>query len=187
MIKELKGKKRILIVGCCGAGKTTLALRLGSELNLPVHHLDRLWWLPGWVEKPRERFDAELAEILKQERWILDGNYLRTLGERLKFADCVLVLDFPRRTCLRQLFLRRLTYRPGSRPDMGEGCRERLNLPFLKYVWNYRKATLPRVLGKIFESGLPARIFHSPRELEIWIGQSGTGEEQSDGSAPIIP
>ena len=34
MIKELKGKKRILIVGGCGAGKTTLALRLGSELNL---------------------------------------------------------------------------------------------------------------------------------------------------------
>ena len=77
-----------------------MALRLGSELNLPVHHLDRLWWLPGWVEKSRERFDAELAEILKQERWILDGNYLRTMEMRLEKCDTVFLLDYPVELCL---------------------------------------------------------------------------------------
>ena len=58
--------RRILIVGCCGAGKTTLANELSKRLNLPVVHLDRLWWNPGWIESTPEKFDARLAaELLR--------------------------------------------------------------------------------------------------------------------------
>ena len=63
-MRELAGCRRILIVGCCGAGKTTLAGELGKRLGLPVCHLDRIWWRPGWTEKPREEFDLELSEFL---------------------------------------------------------------------------------------------------------------------------
>ena len=82
---------RILIIGCCGAGKTTLARELGARLGLEPVHLDWLWWRPGWRERGREEFDAELAELLRRPEWILDGNFQRTLPERLKFADTVIL------------------------------------------------------------------------------------------------
>ncbi len=166
---ELADRKRILIVGCCGAGKTVLASELGKRLGLPVHHLDRLWWTPGWVEKPRDVFDAELAELLRQERWIIDGNYNRTLAERLKFADFVIVLNFSRWICLWRIVRRFWRYRRGTRPDMGAGCRERLNREFLCYVWEYRSRMFPRVLETVAESRVPVRIVDSPRELSAWV------------------
>jgi hypothetical protein len=38
----------LTLVGCQGGGKTSLALRLGRNLDLPVVHLDPLYWRPGW-------------------------------------------------------------------------------------------------------------------------------------------
>ena len=64
--------ERILIIGCGGAGKSTLSKQLGDAMNLPVYHLDKLWWKPGWVEESVEHFDAELAKILKRKQWIID-------------------------------------------------------------------------------------------------------------------
>lgn len=66
-------RKRILVFGNSGAGKTTLSLKLAEKLSLPVYHLDRLWWLPGWKTDTRENFDRKLAEILHQDSWIIDG------------------------------------------------------------------------------------------------------------------
>jgi len=41
--------KKIIIVGCGGAGKSTLAVLLGKKLNINVVHLDKLYWLSGWI------------------------------------------------------------------------------------------------------------------------------------------
>ncbi len=122
--------KRVAIIGPGGAGKTTLARKLGARTGLPVIHLDRLYWSKGWVPTPRETWLEHQREVLAQERWIIDGNYGSTMALLLAAADTVIFLDTPRLRCLWRVLERVLSYRPGTRPDMAEGCHERFNLGF---------------------------------------------------------
>ena len=131
--------ERILIIGCGGAGKSTLARQLGEKLQLPVVHLDQLWWKPGWVESAREEFDEKLAKELVKTQWIMDGNFDRTMSLRIAHCDTIIYLDFSRLACLRGVIKRVLTSYGKVRPDMVEGCPERFDLDFLKWVWYYNK------------------------------------------------
>ena len=131
--------ERIMIIGCGGAGKSTLARKLGEVLDLPVVHLDKLFWKPGWVETTAEEFDALLAMELAKDKWIMDGNFNRTMPERIKRCDTIIYLDFSRFTCLMGVLKRIITTYGKVRPDMGEGCPERIDLDFLKWVWNFNK------------------------------------------------
>ena len=130
---------RIIIIGCGGAGKSTLARKLGEKLDLPVVHLDKLFWNPGWEHKTREEFDALLAEELAKDRWILDGNFDRTLTMRMARCDTVIYLDFNRVACLLGVLKRVITTYGRVRPDMGDGCPEKFDLQFLKWVWGFNK------------------------------------------------
>ena len=136
--------ERILIIGCGGAGKSTLARQLGEKLNLPVVHLDRLFWKPGWVEENREEFDRKLALELEKTQWIIDGNFNRTMPQRLAKCDTIIYLDFPRIICLLGVAKRIVTTYGKVRPDMGEGCPERFDLEFLRWVWNYNNKNRQR-------------------------------------------
>ena len=131
--------ERIVIIGCGGAGKSTLARKLGEKTGLPVVHLDKLFWKPGWVETSREEFDALLAQELAKDQWIMDGNFNRTMPERMKRCDTIIYLDFSRFACLMGVLKRVITTYGKVRPDMGEGCPERIDLDFLKWVWNFNK------------------------------------------------
>ncbi len=131
--------ERILIIGCGGAGKSTLARQLGEKLNIPVVHLDKIWWQGGWHHISEEAFDEKLLEEVKKDRWILDGNYNRTMPLRLPHCDTIIYLDFSRWACLRGVAKRILTTYGKVRPDMGEGCPERFDLDFLKWVWNFNR------------------------------------------------
>ena len=131
--------ERIIIIGCGGAGKSTLARKLGEVLDLPVVHLDKLFWKPGWVETTAEEFDALLAQELAKDQWIMDGNFNRTMPERIKCCDTIIYLDFSRFACLLGVLKRVITTYGTVRPDMGEGCPERIDLEFLKWVWNFNK------------------------------------------------
>ena len=83
--------ERVMIIGCGGAGKSTLAKRLGEKTGLPVVHLDQIWWAPGnWEHLSREEFDDRLAVEMEKDCWIMDGNFNRTLDVRLERADTVL-------------------------------------------------------------------------------------------------
>ncbi|MBS1371942.1 MAG: hypothetical protein HPZ91_18505 [Lentisphaeria bacterium] len=135
--------ERILVIGCCGAGKSVLSRALGKKLGLPVIHLDRLFWLPGWVGQTCGAFDAALETELAKERWIMDGNFGRTLARRLEFADTVIFLRYSRLCCVAGVFRRRIRYFGRSRPDLGEGCPEKIDRQFLRFVWNYNRVTLP--------------------------------------------
>ena len=131
--------ERIVIIGCGGSGKSTLARQLGEKLNIPVVHLDKLWWKPNWVESSREEFDAKLAQELAKPRWIMDGNFNRTMPKRVARCDTIIYLDFSRFACLLGVLKRVITTYGKVRPDMGDGCPERFDREFLKWVWNFNK------------------------------------------------
>lgn len=130
---------RIMIIGCGGSGKSTLARQLGEKLNLPVTHLDQLFWTPGWVNVSQEEFDRRHRQAIAGEKWILDGNFDRTIAERITRCDTVIYLDFSRFACLMGVAKRILTTYGKVRPDMGEGCPERFDWEFLQWVWNFNK------------------------------------------------
>ncbi len=143
--------QRVLVIGPCGAGKSTLSTALGNRLRLSVTHLDQLHWHPGCVEGSLEALREEVRAIVATERWLIDGNYGSTLDERLPRADTVIYLDFPIRLCVWRLMKRILIHRGRSRPDMTDGCPERFDLPFLGYLltWNFgpRRRTEARLRG----------------------------------------
>jgi adenylate kinase family enzyme len=131
--------ERIMIIGCGGSGKSTLAQQLGEKTGLPVVHLDQLFWTPGWVSVSKEEFDRRHREALAREKWIMDGNFDRTIPERITRCDTVVYLDFSRFACLMGVAKRILTTYGKVRPDMGEGCPERFDWEFLQWVWNFNK------------------------------------------------
>ena len=131
--------ERILIIGCSGSGKSTLARALGQKLGLPVIHLDQLWWKENWQNVTMEEFDSRLAMALNMDRWIIDGNYSRTMERRLERCDTVIYLDFNRWECLLGMCQRIWTNRGKTRPDMPSGCPERFSWEFVKWIWNFNE------------------------------------------------
>lgn len=141
--------RKVLLIGPGGAGKSTLATRLGERLGLPVFHLDALYWRPGWKEPTRGEWRATLAPLLAQEAWIMDGNFGGTLDQRLAAADTAILLDLPPLLCAWRVLRRRWRYRGRHRPDMHPGCPEKLDLDFLWWVLTYRVRKRPAVLAKL--------------------------------------
>ena len=92
--------KRVLVIGCPGAGKSTFARRLRDVTGQPLYYLDMMWHKPDRTTVTREQFDARLQSILKRDAWIIDGNYARTLPQRLEYCDAVFFLDFPTDICV---------------------------------------------------------------------------------------
>lgn len=142
--------KRILVVGCCGAGKSVLSRELGKKLGLPVVHLDRLFWLPGWVERgPAKRSMRFSRRSFGATDGSWTGNFSRTFARRLESADAVIFLRYSRFCCLSGVFRRWIRYFGRSRPDLGEGCPEKIDLRFLRFVWNYNRVTLPKMEAQL--------------------------------------
>jgi len=93
--------QRVLVAGTSGAGKTSLAARLGAAWNLPHVEIDALCHGPGWT--PRDCFVAEVEAFSARRRWVTEWQYhtVRTLlAER---ADLLVWLDLPRATVMRQV------------------------------------------------------------------------------------
>lgn len=155
--------RRVLVLGCPGAGKSTLARTLGEALSLPVVHLDKLWWKSGWINRTAEEFDALLDAVLLGEDWVIDGNYLRTLPRRLERCDAVVLLDYPRRLCLFRALRRILTWRGRTRPDMAADCPERLDGEFVRWIWDFPRTQRPQVLDLLDRFEGEKHVFRSPR------------------------
>ena len=92
--------KKVIVIGCPGSGKTTFAEKLRDKLGLPLFYLDAIWHKPDRTHIPRDEFDARLTEILDGERWIIDGNYSRTLERRIAACDTVIFFDLPTEICI---------------------------------------------------------------------------------------
>lgn len=92
--------KKVIVIGCPGSGKTTFAEKLHKCTGLPLFYLDAIWHKPDRTHISREEYDERLAEILKLEEWIIDGNYSRTLEVRIQMSDTIFLFDLPTEICI---------------------------------------------------------------------------------------
>ncbi|MBD3649091.1 MAG: hypothetical protein HUJ31_16940 [Pseudomonadales bacterium] len=151
--------RRIIIIGCGGAGKSTFARRLGERLDIPVHHLDREFWKPGWIPSDRDTFLARLKELALEPAWIMDGNFGGTLDYRLSVADTVIFLDYSTITCLTGAVRRYWQWRGKSRPDMADGNSERLDRSYVMWILRYRTTSRPRLLARLSKLPTGQRVY----------------------------
>lgn len=163
-----KKQMHICIIGGPGTGKSTLANNLGKELNLPVYHLDAIHHLENWKARDSKERDRIILEKLKEPKWIMDGTYKSTLEARVKESDMILFLDYSNIAKLKGIFSRYLKDRGKERPEI-PGCKERMNLEFIKLTINWNKSKR-NVVNKILENHTERKImiFKNRRKLNKW-------------------
>ncbi|WP_264738064.1 topology modulation protein [Cytobacillus firmus] len=127
--------KRIMVIGIsAGAGKSTFARKLGEKTGIEVHHLDAVFWKPGWVESGLQEFSDAQRKLVKKQQWIIEGNYSNTFEIRAAACDTVIYLELPLYLCMYRVLKRWLTNLGKIRPDMADGCKEKLDWKFIKFI-----------------------------------------------------
>lgn len=167
--------QRVLVIGPCGAGKLTLARDLAALLDLPLFHIDQLNWLPGWVDGGDDRLRARLAEVVVQDRWLIDGNYAGSLDLRVERADAIIYLDYPIRLCLWRLVRRIARHRGRTRPDMTDGCPERFDLSFFLYLLTWKRGPGRRTEARIAGQERKLVRLGNPKALARWLASVKAG------------
>ena len=145
--------QRVLIIGCGGAGKSVLARTMGEKFSLPVVHLDKLFVRAGGSIRDEAECDALLNTELKKPRWIIDGNYQRTLERRLEAAECCIFLDLDMETCLKGAYARAQAVDPSLE----------------QWIVSFREEIRPAVFASLERSGKPCFIFHERWEAYEWL------------------
>lgn len=162
--------KRISIIGCCGAGKSTLARELHRITRLPLVHLDQEFWTPGWIQRDAAEFQSRVEQIYRQEAWIIDGHYFSTMADRLARSDTVFHLDYPTSLCLRRVLFRILRGFGRDRADSAPGCPERFDWEFIRYVSTFRSQFRDRTVALLARHPhLVIKTFRHPRELARYL------------------
>lgn len=142
--------QRVAVIGCGGAGKSSLARHLGRALGLPVVHLDERYWRPGWQRSDPASWRALQERLVSCDSWVIDGNYLSTVDLRLGAADTVVFLDLSRWRCAWQATRRVLVGH--GRANTARGCPERLDrrhLQFLGYIMRFAHTARPQLLERL--------------------------------------
>lgn len=151
--------KRIVVLGRGGAGKSTLAARLGAALDLPVIELDKHFWSPDLAPTPKEQWAKIQRQLASRKRWILDGDLgpHDVLSVRLRAADTVVVLDFPLWRCAWRALRR-----------------SRENLAFWRWLIAYRHRSLPAVMAAIASHASHAElhVIRNPRAAQQLVTQA---------------
>lgn len=163
--------KRIAIVGCPGSGKTTFARQLAQKTGLPILHLD-FYYHDSEQDyySNKEEWFARVRGLIKQDLWIMDGNYGSTMLERFKRADTVIFFDVSIWTSIHGVVKRRIQYRHKQRKDMPSDWKEKANWEFMKYVWNFRKENRAKILSLLEQSaGADIVVFQSRREANEYL------------------
>jgi adenylate kinase family enzyme len=160
---------RVLVIGCAGAGKSVFARRLSDFTGLPLIHLDREFWQPGWTPPARDAWRQRVRDLAAGPRWIMDGQYGGSIDLRLKHADTVVFLDMPRWLCMTRVLRRTVRHFGRTRADMAPGCPERVDREFLAYIWNFEREHRPRVQASFV--GFPGQVIvlHSPASVRAYL------------------
>lgn len=156
---------RIAIIGPTGAGKSTLARRLHERTGLPLYHLDLIWWKPDQTHISREEFDRQLAAIVQEEQWIIEGDYSRTYEPRICACDTVIFLDYDEQTCIRGLM-----QRVGQkRPDI-HWVEEKLEPELVDYACSFREERRTKLLDSLARHRDKQIItFQTREQADAWL------------------
>ncbi|BCH54275.1 AAA family ATPase [Agrobacterium vitis] len=172
----LNSAKRICVVGCSGSGKSTLSQILCERLGLDYISMDRdVFWLPGWKLRPRPEALERMHQFVAGERWIIDGNSPGSLPARLARADMVIWMRPPRHLSIYGVLSRWLKHRGTVRPEMAPGCPEKIDWPFLQYVWNFEAKEVPQfqVQFENARADLPVVVLRSHRQTNEFLAALG--------------
>ena len=158
--------QKAIIIGCPGAGKSTFARILSDKTHLPLYYLDMLWHKPDRTTVDRKIFDKKLKEIVLKDKWIIDGNYGRTLEMRIQACEAVFLLDFPVAECL-----------TGVDSRIGK---QRVDMPwietefdeeFRQWISDFPKNELPIVYKLLdrYKSEKSIYIFHARADIDDYL------------------
>ncbi|KQW27627.1 AAA family ATPase [Rhizobium sp. Root274] len=152
---HLRHARRILVIGCSGGGTSTLSRKIATALDLPYHPMDReVFWLAGWVQRPRAEQREIISQIVEAEAWLMDGTNPSSFDLRLPRTDLVIWVRLPRWRCLIGVYRRAAKFVGKHRPEMADGCVEkRPNREFLSYIWNFERRFAPMIIHEIEKHG----------------------------------
>lgn len=158
--------EKVIIIGCPGSGKTTFAAKLNKTTGLPLYHLDAIWHKPDKTHISREAFDERIKEILNTNRWIIDGNYNRTIEVRLEQCDTVFLFDLPVEVCL-QGAIERIGKPSYDLPWV----ENELDPKFKDFINDFSKTSLPKIYELINKNKQLKQIiiFKSREEADDYI------------------
>lgn len=155
-----------MVIGPSGAGKSELSRKLQKKLNIPLFHLDNIFWKEDRTHISREEFDEKLKEILVMEKWIIDGDYSRTYETRMQAADTIVFLDYPLDICLKGA-----ESRIGKdRPDI-PWTEDKLDPEFREWIIRWFDDTLPvlKSLLEKYEETKDILVFKSREEGDRFV------------------
>ena len=166
MANNMRDMQKVIIIGSPGAGKSTFARKLGDVTGIHLYHLDMLWHNVDKSHVSREVFDARLDEIFKQDEWIIDGNYGRTLERRLIECDTVFFMDYPLEVCLSGI-----ESRIGKKREDMPWTETEFDEEFKQWVIDFPKEQLPRIYELIekYSEGREIIIFKSRSDADDYL------------------
>ena len=158
--------KKIIIIGCSGSGKSTLARKLSAKTNIPLYYLDMIWHKPDKTTLTEKEFDQRLKLLLQKDKWIIDGNYQRTLEMRLKECDTVFLLDIPTQICLESA-----KSRIGKKRDDLPWLETIFEEDFKQWICDYPDKSLPKTLGLLekYKADKQTIVFKSRDEIDKYL------------------
>ena len=145
--------KKVIVIGCPGSGKSTFSRELQKITHLPLHHLDMMFWNPDKTTVDKETFLERLSAVMKDDEWIIDGNYQSTLEMRLSACDTVFFLDYPTEVCLDGIAERR-----GKARDDIPWIETEEDGEFVEFITNFNVHQRP-TLKALLEKYSDKRIF----------------------------
>ena len=159
--------KRVAVIGCPGGGKSTFSRALRDRVDLPLYHLDAIYWREDRTHLSREEFYPLMREIIAREEWIIDGNYQSTLEWRISACDLLIFLDYPTEVCLEGVRARRGQKR-SDMPWVEDGDDEE----FLAFIRTFETESRPRILEWIKKYPDKAVVtFRTREEAERYLGE----------------
>ncbi len=173
---------KIAIIGYSGSGKSTLAKRLANELAIEPFYLDRAHFLPNWVEREREEAREMVRAEMEKPSWVIDGNYRYLLrDERLRDADEIIWLNYPRLVCLMRALKRNRTFHGKTRESAADGCIERMDWEFAWWILHKgrTRASVKSYRAIVRQYPHKTAVIRSDRALEQYLANR-THNNESD-------